>query len=60
ICPEHAMKITKESDGNYANIRTDLCGGYACSRCERECPENVLNYKGLRLSDRRQKADRPL
>jgi NAD-dependent dihydropyrimidine dehydrogenase PreA subunit len=46
------MKITKEGDGNYANVRTDLCGGYACSRCERECPEKVLNYKQLKLSDR--------
>lgn len=57
ICPEHAMKITKESDGNYANIRTDLCGGYACSRCERECPEGVLNYKQLKLSDPGQKRE---
>lgn len=51
VCPEGAIKITKEEDGNYANIRTDLCGGYACSRCERECPERVLVYKSLKIMD---------
>jgi methylamine methyltransferase corrinoid activation protein len=48
-CPEHAIKITKEEDGNYANIRTDLCGGYACMRCSQGCPENVLRYEELKL-----------
>lgn len=47
VCPEGAIKITEEEDGNYANIRTDLCGGYACVRCERECPDRVLLYKSL-------------
>lgn len=51
VCPEDAIKITEEDDGNYANIRTDLCGGYACTRCERECPENVLIYNSLKIID---------
>lgn len=51
-CPEGAIKITKESNGNYANIRTDLCGGYACSRCEHECKERVLIYKDLKIMDK--------
>ncbi len=50
-CPEDAITITEEADGNYANIRTDLCGGYACSRCERACPESVLIYKCLKTID---------
>lgn len=48
-CPEHAIKITKEEDGNYANVRTDLCGGYACMRCEQGCPKDVLKYQELKL-----------
>lgn len=50
-CPEDAIKITKEADGNYANIRTDLCGGYACSRCEHGCKERVLIFKNLKIMD---------
>ncbi len=50
-CPENAIEITEEEDGNYANIRTDLCGGYACNRCERACPEKVLIFKDLKTID---------
>ncbi len=48
VCPEGAITITEEADGNYANIRTDLCGGYACSRCVHKCPEKVLSLKSLK------------
>ncbi|MGI6471459.1 MAG: methylamine methyltransferase corrinoid protein reductive activase [Candidatus Methanomethylophilaceae archaeon] len=51
VCPEGAIKITDEDDGRYANIRTDLCGGYACGRCERECPQRVLIYKSLKITE---------
>lgn len=50
-CPENAIIITEEDDGYYANVRTDLCGGYACSRCERECPERVLSFKALTIME---------
>ncbi|MGB9936387.1 MAG: methylamine methyltransferase corrinoid protein reductive activase [Methanobacterium sp.] len=39
-CPEEAIVI---ENGN-AKIRTELCSGMACLRCELSCPEKVFKY----------------
>ena len=44
-CPESAI----EMDGDVIDIRSDLCMGTACKRCERICPEKVLHIKQLRI-----------
>lgn len=44
-CPESAMHL----DDGVVGIRSDLCMGTACKRCERACPEKVLHIKQLRM-----------
>lgn len=39
-CPEEAI----EMDNGEAKVRTDLCSGMACLRCELSCPEKVFKY----------------
>ncbi len=47
-CPEKALSIVKKEDGQYAEIMTDRCGGTACRRCERVCPNTCLHTLELR------------
>ena len=47
-CPEKALSIIKKDGGFWAEIKTDRCGGTACKRCERVCPNTVLNTLSLR------------
>ena len=47
-CPETALEIIKKDDGFWAEIKTDRCGGTACRRCERICPNGVLHTLTLR------------
>lgn len=42
-CPEDALSIVAEGDKTFGRIMSDRCAGTACRRCERACPENVLN-----------------
>ncbi len=47
-CPEKALSIVEKDDGNWAEIKTDRCGGTACKRCERVCPKECLHTLELR------------
>ncbi len=47
-CPEQALEIIEKDDGNWAEIKTDRCGGTACRRCERVCPKGCLHTLELR------------
>lgn len=44
-CPESAISI----DNGNADIRSDLCMGTACRRCEMICPDKVLHIKDLQI-----------
>ena len=48
-CPERAISIKETSEGFVAEIESDRCAGTACRRCERACPERVLNTLALRV-----------
>ncbi len=39
-CPENAIIM----ENGEAKVRTDLCSGMACFRCELSCPEKVFKY----------------
>ena len=39
-CPEEAITI----ENGETKVRTDLCSGMACLRCELSCPEKVFKY----------------
>lgn len=39
-CPEEAIVI----ENGEAKVRTELCSGMACMRCELSCPEKVFKY----------------
>ena len=47
-CPEAALSIIKKGEEFWAEIKTDRCGGTACRRCERICPNTVLQTLKLR------------
>lgn len=49
-CPESALAVNDLSDGKYEiNVRSDLCLGTACRKCEIEsCPEKVYRFNQLR------------
>jgi methylamine methyltransferase corrinoid protein reductive activase len=47
-CPEKALSIKEKDDGNWAEIKTDRCGGTACRRCENVCPKSCLHTLQLR------------
>ncbi|MEL7670773.1 methylamine methyltransferase corrinoid protein reductive activase [Methanobacterium sp.] len=42
-CPEDALTI----ENGVVTIRTDLCSGMACLRCELGCPQKVFKYEEL-------------
>lgn len=44
-CPEDALDM----DDGFATLRSDLCLGSACRRCEMICPKDVLFIKDLRI-----------
>ena len=46
-CPEKALKI-EGGDLPRAIIRSDLCMGTACKRCELVCPKHCMSLKALR------------
>lgn len=51
-CPENAITIENGS----VKVRTDLCSGTACLRCELSCPQKVFKYeKYLAKGDERSK-----
>jgi NAD-dependent dihydropyrimidine dehydrogenase PreA subunit len=46
-CPEKALKV-EGGDLPRAIIRSDLCMGTACKRCELVCPKHCMSLKALR------------
>ena len=46
-CPEKALKI-ESGEMPRAIIRSDLCMGTACKRCELVCPKHCMSLKALR------------
>jgi methylamine methyltransferase corrinoid activation protein len=46
-CPEKALRI-EGGEPPRAIIRSDLCMGTACKRCELVCPKHVISLKALR------------
>ena len=42
-CPEDALNV----ENGVITIRTDLCSGMACLRCELGCPQKVFKYEKL-------------
>lgn len=49
-CPEDALVILDEDPHPKATVRSDLCLGTACKRCELVCPEHVMRIKSLKVS----------
>ncbi|WII07245.1 methylamine methyltransferase corrinoid protein reductive activase [Methanomassiliicoccales archaeon LGM-RCC1] len=47
-CPEKALTIVTKNGEQWAEVKTDKCGGTACRRCERVCPKTCLNTLKLR------------
>ncbi|MBI0584190.1 MAG: methylamine methyltransferase corrinoid protein reductive activase [Methanomassiliicoccus sp.] len=48
-CPEDALAVVDETTP-LAWVRSDLCLGTACKRCELVCPEHVMKIKLLRVA----------
>lgn len=47
VCPENAL-VLEERDGEpVAVIRSDLCAGAACKRCELSCPSHAMSLKNM-------------
>jgi methylamine methyltransferase corrinoid protein reductive activase len=44
-CPECAITV---DSSDHIRVKTDLCNGTACLRCERICPEKVFSFKKLK------------
>lgn len=49
-CPEGAITIVKEGGKAFGRILSDRCAGTACRRCERRCPDSVLNIAPFKMS----------
>ena len=55
-CPENAITIDRTATGYHICVASDLCGGTACIRCERICPEKVFKFRGLNMGAAKAKA----
>ncbi|MDR3205787.1 MAG: methylamine methyltransferase corrinoid protein reductive activase [Candidatus Methanoplasma sp.] len=50
-CPEDAIEIKEEGGSVFGFVKSDRCAGTACRRCERACPEGVLQISPFGISD---------
>ena len=50
-CPEGALEVLEEDDKFKIVIRTDLCIGISCKRCEKICPVKVFEFSKLKRGD---------
>jgi ferredoxin len=41
-CPENALSLAGDTAPPLIALEQSLCGGVACRRCEKVCPEKVL------------------
>jgi ferredoxin len=46
-CPEKAITVEGKDGEGKIFVRSDLCLGIACLRCERICPQKVFRFKEL-------------
>lgn len=46
-CPEEAITVEEKNGEGKIFVRSDLCLGVACLRCERVCPQKVFRFKEL-------------
>ncbi|MEJ5292794.1 MAG: methylamine methyltransferase corrinoid protein reductive activase [Candidatus Methanosuratincola sp.] len=46
-CPENAIRVEPAGDTFRIVIRSELCDGMACLRCQQACPEQVFKYSSL-------------
>ena len=47
-CPENALSLNAEE----FNLRTDLCSGLGCLRCQSSCKQNAFKYNQFYRSDK--------
>jgi methylamine methyltransferase corrinoid activation protein len=52
-CPENALTISESGSDYTVTVRSDLCNGTACLRCDRICPEKVFMFKDLRIEEKK-------
>ena len=48
-CPEDAITIVAKGKKVYGMIQSDRCAGTACRRCERICPDSVLQITPFQI-----------
>lgn len=46
-CPENAIRIEPAGDRYRIIIKSELCDGMACLRCQQACPDQVFKYSSL-------------
>ncbi|MCP8314221.1 MAG: methylamine methyltransferase corrinoid protein reductive activase, partial [archaeon] len=46
-CPEGAIRVEEKDGEGKIFVRSELCLGIACLRCERICPQKVFRFKEL-------------
>ncbi len=51
-CPEEALEVVDEDGKFRIVIRTDLCIGVSCKRCEKICPEKVFEFSKLKVEEK--------
>ncbi len=51
-CPEEALEVVDEDGKFRIVIRTDLCIGISCKRCEKICPEKVFEFSKLKVEEK--------
>jgi len=48
-CMEQALVLTEVSEGFLISVRSDLCDGVSCKKCEIFCPERAFDFSKLRI-----------
>ncbi|MCP8307835.1 MAG: methylamine methyltransferase corrinoid protein reductive activase [archaeon] len=51
-CIEEALKVLETERGFRIVIRTELCDGISCKKCEEACPINVFDYSKLIVKEK--------
>jgi methylamine methyltransferase corrinoid protein reductive activase len=51
-CIEQALKVVETGRGFEIVIRTELCDGISCRKCEEACPIGVFDYSRLIVSEK--------
>jgi len=51
-CIEQALKVVETGRGFEIVIRTELCDGISCRKCEEACPMGVFDYSRLMVSEK--------